>query len=190
MNKEIKDLIADYANVYRRFEAFQKGDNSESILSGGDQKTGVIAEYYAKLYIEKTFCNGQPIGYQNPGDTHDLQYQVNGKKDPVKVQVKAVSAHSQTRTISPIKLHDKFGDPAFDQLYLISLNLDFRPDGLWINGYDSIIGAINSTEKVKKSKIEGAFMKGTSASGKVSMGSATYLNFDDDLKEKLLEAIG
>lgn len=188
MNQEIKDLIADYASVYARFEEFQKGENSKSDLPGGDQKTGVIAEYYARLYIQKTFCNGETIGYQDPGKAHDLHYKVKGKLKPVKVQVKAVSAHSQTRIISPIKLRNKDEEPAFDYLYLIALDIDFKPVGFWINSYDSI--KQKTVGKKQEWKIEGAFMKGTSAGGRVSEGSRTYLNFDNDLIDHLLKAIG
>ncbi|MCF8465118.1 MAG: hypothetical protein K9G41_09760 [Flavobacteriales bacterium] len=200
MNQDISKLIKDYASVYTRFEKLQEGENEDSELPGGDQKTGVIAEYYAKLYIEQTVGKGQSIGYEQPGAPHDIQYTEEGRKDPVKVQVKAVSAHSKTRTISPIKLKYKTGSKmakSFDKLYLISLDENFVPDGFWINDYEEIEQKvlINKTkasnkDESKRWKIEGAFMKGESKlHSRKSIGSIKYLNFKNDMKAELIEAI-
>jgi hypothetical protein len=201
MNPEIKELIADYASVYTRFEKFQEGENEKSMLPGGDQKTGVIAEYYAKLYIVKHFGRGQEIGYEPPGAPHDIEYKAEGEKEPIKVQVKAVSAHSKTRTISSIKLKYKNGGKlkkSFDKLYLISLDENFVPDGFWINDYAEIEKKVlanktkaNNKDESKRWKIEGAFMKGESIPihKRNSKGSTKYLNFSNNLIGELLNVI-
>ncbi len=197
MKEEVEQLIADYASVYTRFEDLQKGDNNESVLPGGDQKTGVIAEYYAKLYIEKHFGNEPAIGYEPPGAPHDIEYEVDGKI--VRVQVKAVSAHSKTRVISPIKLkYKKEGkmEKAFDKLYLISLDENFIPDGFWINDFEDIEKKVlankaksNNQNETKRWKIEGAQMKGESKLHSKKSAGSPYLDYHKDLLDGLKEAI-
>lgn len=182
---EIKLLISDYALLYKRFEKIQ-GPENDAMLPVGDQKTGVIGEYYAKCYIEQVFNGGKTISYQPSGSDYDLEYK-NKSGDSVKVQVKAVSWHSCTRTISPVKLLDEKGKHLFDELYLISLDENFLPDGFWINDYKLITKRIKEKNKKNKNKIEGSFMKGKSKS-KESEGSG-YFDFTNDKVKELREAI-
>ncbi len=179
MKKELSKLIKDYANVYQRFEKFQKrGDN---ILGGGDQKTGVIAEYYAKCYIEHTVKKIKSIKYAKPGHPHDLVYITNNNKT-IKVQVKGVSAHSKTRTIAPLNLIDKQGKKAFDKLFLIALDFDFMPCGFWINTYEAVFKAAN-----EKTRLQGTIMRGKNTH-KCFEGS-NHFNFKVDKCKKLLEVL-
>jgi len=175
--KDVNDLIRSYASVYSKFEDLQKGDNS--LLPGGDQKTGVIGEYYAKCYIENNLkCKAQ---YAKAGARHDIEYTKNDKV--VRVQVKCVSAHSKTRTIAPLSLQDKDGNPSFDYLYLISLDDQFKVDAFYINQYHWVRPKINGDkQKVKK----GSIMRGYTKEGKFKRGSGCYdfsNNLVDDMKK-------
>lgn len=129
-DKTISNLINAYAKVYQEFEDLQ----NNHILSKGDQKTGVIGEYYAKLYLQ-SLPNVVSVDYANPGALHDLYCKLTDNLGEFKVQVKCVSAHSTTKTIAPINL----SPGAFDELYLIALDKAFRPISFFINTYDEIL---------------------------------------------------
>lgn len=132
---EISELIAEYSNLYQKFEDYQRKENDNKVLlSVGDQKTGVIGEYYAAKYIQNRYCI--PTVYSPSSSDYDIEY--THRKKTYKIQVKAVSAHSITRTISPIKNYkiDKKSknkiSNEWDELYLLSLNEKFILDRLWI----------------------------------------------------------
>ncbi len=179
MKKEIKDLIEAYAKVYEDFEYFQNQD--KQLLPGGDQKTGVIAEYYAKCYIEHDTKNSD-VSYAKPGDSCDIIY-TNANGEKIKVQVKGVSAHSKTRIIAPLnlKINEK-GERPFDLLYLIDLSKDFVPIAFYINSYDDII---KRTIKSKE-RIVGSTMMDKSNPQK--KGSVFY-DFGTCLVEDMLNAL-
>lgn len=179
IGKEIQQLIKNYAKVYSQFEKFQ-GDNKTSILPIGDQKTGVIGEYYAKKYIENRF-NDKTITYEKHGEEYDLAYK-NEKGKKIKVQVKVVSAHSKTRTISTLKLKGKDGRALFDFLYLISLDSDFKPCGFWINSYKDIFKRAG-----RKVKIDGTVMEGFN--GLKHLNGSKHYTFSNDLVNELIIAI-
>jgi hypothetical protein len=147
MEQRIKKIIEKYASIYSEFEALQK----KSILPGGDQKTGVIAEYYAKCYIENHL--NLKANYAKPGDSHDVSYRNNDNKK-IKIQVKCVSAHSKTRIIAPLSLKNEKGLKAFDFLYLIDLNENFIPIAFYINTYGSISKKADGKKKLSSSKMK------------------------------------
>ena len=178
MNKKIKLLICKYAEVYKEFERFQEG--IASLLPGGDQKTGVIAEYYAKCYIENFFKT--TAIYTVSGNTHDIEYKADSNRT-MKVQVKGVSAHSNTRTIAPLNLKDKNGNKPFDYLYLIDLDKDFLPIAFYINTYNQI------KRKVKdptRQRIAGSTMRNTRSGD--SKGSGIF-DFKNNKINELREAL-
>jgi len=175
MNKEITSLIKKYAEVYILFEEFQKKDIG--LLPGGDQKTGVIGEYYAKCFVDKSYK--VKAKYAESGKSFDLEYTKNNKT--VKIQVKAVSEHSKSRVIAPLSLFDRNGNPAFDQLFLIYLNKKFQPVSFYINSYGDIIKKAGKG----KLKIQGSKMK---VSDNTTQGSAIY-DLSKNLVDKLKDAI-
>ncbi len=156
MRSDIKSLIEKYAQVYEDFEVLQKS----GILPNGDQKTGVIAEYYAKCYTDKTFKVESE--YAKPGECFDLSYTKDKKK--FKIQVKAVSVHSKTRIMAPLNLEEIIDEKPFDFLYLISLDKDFRPDGFYINSFDDIKQRLKAKNDGRK-RIQGAAMRGDYKNG-------------------------
>jgi hypothetical protein len=168
MKHEIQLLIEKYAEVYQEFEKFQTAENQ--ILPGGDQKTGVIAEYYAKCYIDSTFK--VEAKYAKSGESYDLLFKHNGNE--VKVQVKGVSQFSKTRTIAPLNLTDN----SFDYLYLIELDKQFKPIAFYINSFGEL-----KERSDQKFKIVGSKMKDSSKKG--NSGSVLY-NFQENQVEKML----
>ncbi|AEA42331.1 hypothetical protein [Fluviicola taffensis] len=170
MQAKIENLIKKYAELYHEFERLQEAN----ILAKGDQKTGVIGEYYAKCYIQMQ-QGIVSVNYAKAGDTHDLTYKTFGSRDELKIQVKCVSAHSKTRTIAPINLSNN----AFDELYLISLDEEFKPIGFYINTFKEI-----EKKALGKNKIAGARM--TDKSRK----DGKYLNFNKNQVNAMREILG
>ncbi|MGM0478663.1 MAG: hypothetical protein ACQERC_05520 [Bacteroidota bacterium] len=167
MNKKIQALIKDYAAIYNRFEELQ----NQKDLPVGDQKTGVIGEYYAEQFYERR-KGVIDVEYQPPGAIADLLilYSDNTQKT---VQVKCVSAHSKTRTIAPINLNSANGKP-FDELMLIDLDIELQPIAIYLNSYEDVLKKVKARDIDKKSirsRIIGAKMKGSSNRGLVSRGS-------------------
>ncbi len=106
--------IMQYALAYKKLESIQRA----GLLPIGDQKTGVIAEFYAQIYAEsryarlKTGHSSQSAWDLMVSDTKTGRFEA--------VQVKAVSDFSQTRRVSPIH-------PGWDQLWLICLDERLEP---------------------------------------------------------------
>ena len=180
MKDKIKTLIKNYAKVYKQFEDMQDGVN----LPKGDQKTGTIAEYYAKCFIE--FKHQTKVTYAKSGESFDLSYKSAVGKI-VKVQVKGVSAHSLTRIIAPLNLKKQNHCNPFDELYLISLAENFSPVALYINSYKAILENLKQ-QGDERDRIVGSVMKGKSLHSEEKKGSWLYdfnINKIDELKQSL-----
>ena len=120
--KDIFAAITAYAHAYAVLENFQR--SADSALPRGDQKTGVIAEFYARLFARHCF-QGAELVYGSPSQrAWDITVRRVGS--PLNyVQVKAVSSHSTTSRISPI--HE-----GWNELWLFRLDRDFAPEGFWV----------------------------------------------------------
>ena len=127
-HNEIKKSIRNYAKAYSELQHWQ--DNHHAI-PGGDQKTGSIGEYYAYLYLSSTYPGATLTYGSHSQKGWDIDVVRNGVS--TKIQVKAVSKYSKTRTISPIH-------KGWDLLYLIYLDLNLYPKGFWIIEDKSIFG--------------------------------------------------
>lgn len=148
--KEIEKIIKQFAINYNKFETLQKNN----LLANGDQKTGVIGEYYAKVFISE-IKGATNVKYSKAGSPYDIVYtDVEGKE--IKVQVKTVSYYSKTRTLAPLNMKKN----AFDHLYLISLNQKFEMDALYINKYNDIFEKVKMLKRDNKDRITGAKLKG------------------------------
>jgi hypothetical protein len=184
MNREVKKLVCKYSSVYKLLKKLQpknKEDNS-SILSTGDQITGVIAEYYAKFYIEVKF---KPISieYSKTNKPYDIIY------DKKKVQVKAVSDYSKSRVIAPLRLSGMEDSPTFDFLYLLDLDKNFEPIGFYINTFEEIIKK-NPTYLLKKKRIVGSVMKSHSDDCEKHTNGSFCFNFKNNIVNEMRTALG
>lgn len=120
--KDIFSAIIAYAQAYGVLEDIQRG--TDSPLPRGDQKTGVIAEFYARLFARHCFTDAELL-YGSPSQ-RAWDIAVRRTDSPVHyVQVKAVSSHSTTHRISPIH-------KGWNELWLFRLDRNFAPEGFWI----------------------------------------------------------
>ena len=122
---KITKAIREYAKAYNTLEGLQKSEKAlpDRLIPIGDQKTGAIGEFYAMQYLQAKNPGGTVE--LRPSSSHqiDIDVKVNGKTTTV--QVKTVSRHSKTRTISPIH-------GGYDELHLILLDEDFNVAHYWI----------------------------------------------------------
>lgn len=119
--QEIFDAITTYATAYCRLEELQQRRTADIPI--GDQKTGAIAEFYARIYARYRFHDGRfEFGsVVQPG----WDIKVTWRQRVIKVQVKTVSAHSKTSRVSPIH-------PGWNELWLMRLDRSLQPVAFWI----------------------------------------------------------
>jgi hypothetical protein len=116
------EAILEYAKAYAAMERLQRQEGA--LFPIGDQKTGVIAEFYARLYVSDQFPEAKAI-YGTPSEhAWDITVRREHLEDH-KIQVKSVSSHSQTSRISPIH-------PGWHELYLMRFDAQFHPVGFWV----------------------------------------------------------
>lgn len=120
--KDIFDAIAEYAAVYDKLESLQS--RYKELLPGGDQKTGVIAEFYARIYAASAYPHSELAFGTTVQSAWGIMVKRSGQPDH-KIQVKAVSGHSKTSRVSHIH-------PGWDELYLIRLDKTMYPNGFWV----------------------------------------------------------
>jgi hypothetical protein len=116
--RQILEAITQYAEAYNQLEDMQ---TRSDWLPIGDQKTGVIGEFYTKIYLETVYPNAE-ITF---GDTSQQGWDLEVEAVPkFRVQVKTVSEYSNTRRISPIH-------SGWDRLFLVYLDRKLFPAGFW-----------------------------------------------------------
>lgn len=126
-HQKIQQSIKIYAAAYAELQHLQDTHHS---IPGGDQKTGCIGEYYAYLYLRMLYGE-ESLRY---GSHSEKGWDIEVAANPAfRVQVKAVSAFSKTRTISPIH-------KGWDQLFIVFLSKNLIPEGFWIIEDKSIFG--------------------------------------------------
>lgn len=180
-SNEINNLIIQYAKVYQQFEDIQNGTD----LPKGDQKTGVIGEYYAHCYYRN-----QPgvneVNYAKSGEAFDLTLTLESGAEK-RIQVKCVSAHSKTRRIAPINIADEVEKP-FDELILLDLDKSFKPVAMYINSFEELKDRVMTTTSQTKRAV-GATMKGAfGETGKKTSGSS-IINWDENRVGELIGLI-
>jgi hypothetical protein len=124
IRRQIIDGIKAYAEAYAGFQKLQ--DENPDLLAVGDQKTGVIGEFFGLLYARSIYPSAK-VGYApDPSQTGwDLEVSGDDSGPDIKIQVKTVSGYSKTRTITPLF-------PGWDHLYLMYLGRSLMPEGFWI----------------------------------------------------------
>lgn len=162
----ILDSIRSYAKAYDILETLQ--ERYSHFMPSGDQKTGVIGEFYSMLYLQRTYPKSS-ISLGNAAQK-GWDIEVSQSKGRSKyIQVKTVSGFSKTRRISPIH-------HGWDKLFLMYLDKKLFPIGFWI---------VDDSAMVKSD--EELIGKTMPIPGKENTGSAAFKNRIDQLSE-LLEA--
>ena len=121
--------IKSYAAAYRTLEKLQPdqpNNPGQSLLKKGDQKTGVIGEFYVYLYLKARHPDSsvQYKGHSEGG----IDISIDGHA----VEVKTVSAYSDKRGISPIHRRKTGNGCGLDvQLFVVYLNEGFEPARVW-----------------------------------------------------------
>lgn len=160
--KAIFDAIQVYASAYKQLEDIQRSRPIH--LPRGDQKTGVIAEFYARLYAAHRFPNSRLEYGSTSEHAWDIRV-VDGKTTPHYIQVKAVSAHAELSRVSP--LH-----PGWNELWLMRLDDRLLPEGFWTYLADQVSW---SRRLIKSSTMP--------LRGKPNSGSSFYRGGRDELIE-------
>lgn len=156
--------IRQYAIAYKKLEEIRRA----GLLPIGDQKTGVIAEFYAQIYAERVYPRVK-TGHGSQA-AWDLMVSATKTGKFEAVQVKAVSDFSQTRRVSPIH-------PGWDQLWLICLNARLEPYSFKI---------------IRRQQVEwaGSTMKNrVMPGGPDNKAGSTEFHGAEDLTEAMLSAI-
>jgi hypothetical protein len=115
------EAIERYAEAYAVLEKLQR--QMVEHIPRGDQKTGVIAEFFARIYAGRRFSNSRLEFGSTSERAWDFKVHLSASI-VTKVQVKAVSEHSETSRISPIH-------SGWDELWLMRLDGKLLPAGLW-----------------------------------------------------------
>jgi len=114
--------ILRYAEGYAALEALQR--MGSGLVPLGDQKTGVAAEFFARLYAAKLFQGcAVSCGHTSQHMT-DIRIKPNGGA-AFHIQVKSVSDFSDSGRISPIKA-------GWRELWLFRLVRRLMPTGFWV----------------------------------------------------------
>lgn len=116
----IRKAIRSYAKSYGALQVLQE---QSGLIPHGDQKTGCIGEFYAYLHLRRLHPDAT-LTFGGPS-TKGWDIRVRTRNKVFLVQIKTVSAYSETRTISPIHR-------GWDTLYVIYLARSFEPAGFWV----------------------------------------------------------
>lgn len=181
MSNSISKLIKQYAEIYQHFEDFQK----KGLLPIGDQKTGVIGEYYAHCYYQSQ-PGVKSVEYAKSAMAFDLKLTLSS--DPEKrIQVKCVSAHSKSRRIAPINIDDSQEKP-FDEIILLDLDFAFKPIGMYINSFEELKKRVLSNTTQTK-KVIGATMKGVYGETRKHTKGFGIIDWSENRVGELLEVV-
>ena len=149
--------MQNHTNV---LETLQK--KYSSFMPSGDQKTGVVGEFYSMLYLQRTYPKSN-ISLGNSAQK-DWDIEVSSSNGSRKyIQVKTVSKFSKTRRISPIH-------HGWDELFLMYLDKKLFPIGFW---------RIDDKTIIKKSEI--LIGKTMPIPGKSNTGSKIFESKVDEL---------
>ena len=156
--------IRQYAEAYERLELLQRAESA--LLPIGDQKTGVIAEFYARIHAQAQFPTSELIFGTPSEHIWDIRVRTPGQADHL-IQVKCVSAHSKTSRVSQIH-------PGWHELYMLRLDNKFWPVGFWTMKAADVAWST--------SRLGGSTMP---RRGVVASGSAVFASAIDQLEEML-----
>jgi hypothetical protein len=125
----VQSAIVRYASAYDELQRLQVGTK---VIPTGDQKTGCIGEFYARLFLADRYPDGMIRFGGHSQSGWDIE--VDGPDGIRRFQVKTVSAHSMTRRISRIA-------HGWDELLVVYLDTRLQPAGFWVITDKSIVEA-------------------------------------------------
>ena len=150
-DRKIVETISEYATAYRALEELQKAETKHIYLPRhADQKTGMIGEYWAKRYAEARWSKPVSFADSTSQTGYDLKVMEHF------IQVKTVSAYSESRRISPIKHPSRKPEDMsktqnwhpWTHLWLISLDKELYPNGFWEIGATSFANAMGDSKSI------------------------------------------
>lgn len=124
----ITRAIEHYAKAYQQLNELQRVNSN--LIPEGDQKTGAVGEFYAKLYLQARYPDATIIFGGNSNKAWDIALTQDGITRYI--QVKTTSAFSKYRKLSPIH-------HGWDDLYILHLNEGLWPNGFWVISENTII---------------------------------------------------
>lgn len=134
---EVQAVFKRYAMLYARMERLQHPRiavvETERLLPTGDQKTGCIGEYWAMRYARSRWPRKTCVF----GSHSEHGWDIHVRASTLRIQVKTVSAWSNSKTTTPIHHPDlKPKKPRKDwkgwsDLWLIYLDTNLYPAGFW-----------------------------------------------------------
>jgi len=141
-HRSIEKAIASFAQAYEALENLQaleaRKDAREALLpQRGDQKTGLIGEYWAIRYARAIFKDATVIFAGHSQKGWDLKV-VGPRTSTRYIQIKTVSDFGEGKLspiCSPSKKKEADGKPDmadyWDELWLLRLDRQFQPIVLW-----------------------------------------------------------
>jgi hypothetical protein len=120
--ESLVSAILKYAEGYAALEALQR--RGSGLVPLGDQKTGVAAEFFARLYAAKLFEGSAVSCGHTSQHMSDIRVKQEGSA-AFHIQVKSVSDFSDSGRISPIKA-------GWKELWLFRLDRQLMPTGFWV----------------------------------------------------------
>ncbi len=104
-----------------------KENNEEKIIPKGDQKTGIIGEFYAMIYAKHKHID-KPVKLK---PTVNPTFDINIGNDEKKIQVKTISNYAKKKKITLKEINFEDIDNSEILLFLIHLDEKFNPINFW-----------------------------------------------------------
>ena len=140
---DIESAIAQFATAYHLFEDIQSREKARQpdaalIPSKGDQKTGLIGEYWAMRFARATFT-GSPVRFGGHSEQGRDLYVETPDGKPHYIQVKTASAFGSGK-LSPIcPPVSSDGRELWHELWLLWLDRKLQPVTLWRLQSDHVV---------------------------------------------------
>lgn len=130
-HEDIEAAIKQYAAGYEALEDLQKSERNQHWLpKKGDQKTGLIGEYWAMRYARVFFKDAEFAFGGHSERAWDIQIK-RPRNKLLRIQVKAASAYGKGKLSDIHHPNGQKESKSWDELWLIYLERDMMPGALW-----------------------------------------------------------
>lgn len=151
--ENIRQAVKSYAEAYRLLEKLQKAEKdyaeSEQLLPWhGDQKTGLIGEYWAIQFARHLYPNAISVRFSRTNQKGwDIGIQLPHSNSERLVQVKTTSSFSKTGRLSPVhsprSIHvEGEAHESWDELWVVQLDEKLFPIGFWSLNEEDLIAVV------------------------------------------------